>query len=151
MYVGKSERTKGVTWGGGGEESWIDVSQKEIIALLFLFIFLSLTHSSGSCSLCPILSGVRPPDLVTLTERSKTWGGENDKRRQEVRWEERKKNWAPPLLYSLHHSLFLSALLSRVLIITRFCVTGLNKALPCLDYFLPASVDVHAFVGFNHN
>lgn len=91
MYVGKSERTKGVTWGGGGEESWIDVSQKEIIALLFLFIFLSLTHSSGSCSLCPILSGVRPPDLVTLTERSKTWGGENDKRRQEVGWEERKK------------------------------------------------------------
>lgn len=76
MYVGKSERTKGVTWGGGGgvggEESWIDVSQEEIIALLFLFIFLSLTHSSGSCSLCPILSGVRPPDLVTLTERRKT-------------------------------------------------------------------------------
>lgn len=31
-----------------------------------------------------------------------------------------------------------------VLIITRFCVTSLNKALPCLSQFLPASVCLHA-------
>lgn len=151
MYVGKSERTKGVTWGGGWGE--LDRCQPGGDNCFVVPLHLSLTHSSGSCSLCPILSGVRPPGLVTLTERSKMWGGENDKTESTMRRKKKtkNKNWAPPLLYSLHHSLFLSPLLSRVLIITRFCVTGLNKALPCLDYFLLASVDVHAFAGFNHN
>lgn len=51
-----------------------------------------------------------------------------------------------PLLYPLcyHSFLFLSLSLSWVLIITRFCVTSLNKALPCLFHFPSASVCVCA-------
>lgn len=103
--------------------------EEEIIALLFLLILPFLSPVCLSCSLCPILSGVRPPDLVMQTEIAQK------KEEEEIR-ELRKGKMG------FYHS-FLpppTLRLSRVLIITRFCVTSLNKALPCLFRFLPASV-----------
>ncbi len=59
---------------------------------------------------------------------------------REVKKEEEMRKDGFLSLFSLPHLL----LLSRVLIITRFCVTSLNKALPCLVRFLPASVCLRA-------
>lgn len=139
-------------WHGVGGWGELDRCQPEGDNCFVVPLHLSFSHS-----LLRLLLSV--PNLVWCQT---TRLGNSDREEQDVRrreWQEktgsrmrRKKK-----KIGLHHSfipsitLFLSALLSRVLIITRFCVTGLNKALPCLDYFLPASVDVHAFAGFNHN
>lgn len=93
---------------------------------------LSLSLLRLACSLCPILSGVRPPDLVMQIERKK--------RKRKMRKRDRILPLLYPLAITLSFSLSLSLSLSWVLIITRFCVTSLNKALPCLLHFLPASV-----------
>lgn len=45
--------------------------EEEIIALLFLLVLLSLSLLRLSCTLCPILSCVRPPDLVMQIERKR--------------------------------------------------------------------------------
>lgn len=65
------------------------------------------------------------------------------RRKSEFETEGKEEARTEPLIYPLSITLFVPSLaFSPVLIITRFCVTSLNKALPCLFHFLPASVRV---------
>lgn len=121
--------------------------EEEIIALLFLPVLLFFPFLCLSWSLCPIMLGVRPPNLVMQMDRE----GKGDRAVRETTKEE--EEWGgkggergpqdcTTHLSSFYHSFFPSLAFSRVLIITRFCVTSLNKALPCLFHFLPASACV---------
>lgn len=121
--------------------------EEEIIALLFLLVLPSLRPPS---LLLPV------PNLVWcqttgLGNADREEEGETRRREKQERSERegkrkmRKGGRILPLFYPLAITLFFPSLsLSRVLIITRFCVTSLNKALPCLSHFLPASVCMRA-------
>lgn len=75
---GKGKRIKDMTRKKETVGQYRCQPEEEIIALFFLLVFLSLP-----CSLCLILSGVRPPDFVAQTERKrKKWDSEGNKEKK---------------------------------------------------------------------